>query len=108
MCFYPLVPLIWMINPVRCRVIVVGLIAMGCLITTLLVSVVTSGMAYVQDNTYLYYWFPTQAPVIITGLVFYSLCWSRLFGVNRRQAAGTLCRRLSAFFVASILPRGWI
>jgi len=35
------------------------------------VSKAFTGSFYVQNGSYLYYWFPTQAPVILFGLIFY-------------------------------------
>jgi peptidoglycan/LPS O-acetylase OafA/YrhL len=85
MCFYILVPLIWSIQPVRRRVLVLSISAIGFLATTLFISAISSGTLYVPNNTYLYYWFPTQAPVIIIGLVFYCLRGGRFLEMEKRR-----------------------
>lgn len=78
MFFYLLVPFIWRVTPVRRRVGVLalaGALGLGC---TFAVSQLTTGSTFVINNSYLYYWFPTQAPVIAIGLIFYFLRGSDL------------------------------
>jgi peptidoglycan/LPS O-acetylase OafA/YrhL len=78
MFFYTLVPFCWMVVPIRRRVRVLCLSAIGFLIVTEFVSKVLTGSFFIGDNTYLYYWFPAQAPVLTIGLVFYFLYKSQL------------------------------
>ena len=71
MFFYALVPLIWMLGSARRRIGLLAASAVVCLLITMLVARILTGSAYVEDDTYLYYWFPTQAPALIVGLIFY-------------------------------------
>jgi peptidoglycan/LPS O-acetylase OafA/YrhL len=71
MCFYVLVPFIWLLSPVRDRIIWLPGSAILFLTVTAAVSRMVTGSFYVFDDTYFYYWFPTQAPVMIVGLIFY-------------------------------------
>jgi len=73
MCFYVLVPFIWLLSPVRDRIIWLAVSAILFLTVTAAVSKMVTGSFYVFDDTYFYYWFPTQAPVMIVGLIFYFL-----------------------------------
>jgi peptidoglycan/LPS O-acetylase OafA/YrhL len=73
MCFYVLVPFIWLLSPVRDRIIWLAASAILFLTMTAAVSRMVTGSFYVFDDTYFYYWFPTQAPVMIIGLIFYFL-----------------------------------
>jgi peptidoglycan/LPS O-acetylase OafA/YrhL len=71
MFFYATVPFIWLIRSVPRRVTaLVFAAAMGPLVT-LLVSLATTNSLYVTNNTFLYFWFPTEAPAIIIGLLLY-------------------------------------
>lgn len=78
MFFYALVPFIWLLTPIRRRIAILLLAVAGFLAITLLVSRASTGGYYVADNTYLYYWFPAQAPAIVFGLIFYFLYGDRL------------------------------
>ena len=78
MCFYVLVPFIWLLSPVRGRIIWLAVSAILFLTVTAAVSRMVTGSFYVFDDTYFYYWFPTQAPVMIVGLIFYFLGGLRL------------------------------
>jgi len=78
MCFYVLVPFIWLLSPVRDRIIWLAVSAILFLTVTAAVSKMVTGSFYVFDDTYFYYWFPTQAPVMIVGLIFYFLGGLRL------------------------------
>jgi len=71
MFFYALVPLIWLVVPTRRRAVYLCIGAGTCLLATFLVSKAFTGSFYVPNSSYLYYWFPSQAPVILFGLVFY-------------------------------------
>ncbi len=77
MFFYLLVPFIWAIKPGRRRAI--WLVAGGIfsLVVTTLTAYVLTGSFYVGNNGYFYYWFPTQAPVIAVGLIYYVYCGAR-------------------------------
>ena len=78
MCFYVLVPFIWLLRPVRDRIIWLAVSAILFLTVTAAVSRMVTGSFYVFDDTYFYYWFPTQAPVMIVRLIFYFLGGLRL------------------------------
>jgi peptidoglycan/LPS O-acetylase OafA/YrhL len=80
MFFYLLVPLIWLITPkkLHVRAAVLGFAAAALLCVTQLTNQAVTETWYVPDNTYLYYWFPTQAPVILIGLILYFLHGTRL------------------------------
>jgi peptidoglycan/LPS O-acetylase OafA/YrhL len=78
MFFYTLVPFVWMIVSVKRRVALLGVSAVAFLLTTEIASKLARGTFYVEDNSYLYYWFPTQAPVIVLGLIFYFLYGPKL------------------------------
>ena len=78
MCFYVLVPFIWLLRPVRDRIIWLAVSAILFLTVTAAVSRMVTGSFYGFDDTYFYYWFPTQAPVMIVGLIFYFLGGLRL------------------------------
>jgi peptidoglycan/LPS O-acetylase OafA/YrhL len=78
MFFYALVPLVWLIRPVRIRATTIVIASIVCLCSTLATSWLVTGSLYVADDTYLYYWFPTQAPVIFIGLICYFSKGSRL------------------------------
>ncbi|MGO9233720.1 MAG: acyltransferase family protein [Methylocella sp.] len=73
MCFYVLVPFIWFLSPVKARIIWLAVSAILFLTVTATVARMVTGSFYVFDDTYFYYWFPTQAPVMIAGLIFYFL-----------------------------------
>lgn len=87
MFFYLTVPLIWMITPSRPkrRAIWLCVAAVSLLMVTELVSKATTGGWYVHNNRYLYFWFPTQAPVIIAGLALYFLNGSQLKNLTDRK-----------------------
>jgi peptidoglycan/LPS O-acetylase OafA/YrhL len=71
MFFYSIVPLIWMLKPARLRLSVLGIACVaGVAVTFIVARTITSGW-YVENNSFLYYWFPTQAPVILMGLILY-------------------------------------
>lgn len=70
MFFYLLVPFIWLL-PLRRRIAGLCATAAFFLAATMIASKLSTGRFYVEDNSYLYYWFPTQAPVLVVGLVFY-------------------------------------
>jgi peptidoglycan/LPS O-acetylase OafA/YrhL len=87
MFFYLLVPFIWLIASIRLRIGVLLLSAALFLLTTLVVNKACTGSFYVVNNSYLYYWFPTQAPTIFIGLLFYFLNGDRLSKPVGRGAA---------------------
>jgi len=78
MFFYALVPFCWLLLPIRRRIKLLGVGAIAFLAITELVCKMSTGSYYVADNSYFYYWFPTEAPVLILGLMFYFLYGSRL------------------------------
>lgn len=55
------------------------------LAVTAAVNKMVAGSFYVEDNTYFYYWFPTQAPVFIVGLVFYFIGGVRSQGSENKN-----------------------
>lgn len=85
MFFYLLVPLVWLVRPMSRRIALLVASILVCLGSTLLLSRLITGSLYVKDNSYLYYWFPAQAPVIVLGLLFYIFCGSRLQCLHRRK-----------------------
>jgi peptidoglycan/LPS O-acetylase OafA/YrhL len=96
MFFYTLVPFVWMIKPIRTRMLLIGIAGVACLSITLVVNKVLTGGFYVQDRRFLYYWFPSQAPVIIIGLIFYFLIGPRFkLSQNARSSA--------AYFIGFVL-----
>ena len=98
MCFYVLVPFIWLLRPVRDRIIWLAVSAILFLTVTAAVSRMVTGSFYVFDDTYFYYWFPTQAPVMIVGLIFYFLGGLRLL---RSKNATHIALWFNLFFVGS-------
>jgi peptidoglycan/LPS O-acetylase OafA/YrhL len=86
--FYALVPFVWLIVPVRRRIIWLSISALGFLMATILVRKLSNGTFYVENDSYLYYWFPTQAPVIIFGLIFYFFHGSKLQDRQSSKVAG--------------------
>lgn len=77
MFFYLLVPLIWMVSRKhRAWVLSAGVFA--GLATTFVVAKIATGAFFVEDASFLYYWFPTQAPVFALGLIFYMYGCHRL------------------------------
>lgn len=88
MFFYVLVPFIWALHPVRFRIACLGISAIALLALTLVVSKLTTGSVVVPDDSYLYYWFPTQAPVLIIGLIFYLSYASKLHKFRSAKAVG--------------------
>ena len=90
MFFYALVPLIWLVVPIRRRVVYLCIGACACLLTTFLVSKAQSGSLYVQNSSFLYYWFPSQAPTILFGLIFYFNYGAKL-GKPLKQRTATSC-----------------
>jgi peptidoglycan/LPS O-acetylase OafA/YrhL len=90
MFFYALVPFIWLLTPVRRRIMALASGAVAFLMATVLVSKLATGSYYVVDDTYFYYWFPTQAPVIILGLIFYFLYGAKLRN-SRSPRVATAC-----------------
>ncbi len=104
MFFYTLVPFVWMIVPVRRRVVFLGLSAVAFLAVTTLVSKLSTGSFYVVNNSYLYFWFPAQAPVIILGLIFYFLHGPKLYAPRTYGAAAIslggflLCLPVALYF----------
>lgn len=83
MFFYLLVPLIWLAESrwMRVSILIAGSVA--GLTVTLLTSRLLTGSTYVTNDTYLYYWFPSQAPVIAIGLILYCLAGKRLWTESR-------------------------
>lgn len=86
MFFYGLVPFIWLILPIRRRIAVLLFSIAGLLTITLLVSKAFTQTYYVEDNSYLYYWFPAEAPTIIFGLIFFFLYGKKLGNPISRSA----------------------
>ena len=104
MFFYLLVPFIWMVAPARRRIGVLALAGVFCVASTFAVSQLTTGSTYVINNSYLYYWFPTQAPVIAIGLIFYFLRGSDL-----HRSTGKLHSVLAFAGFLLLLPVGlWL
>ena len=88
MFFYLLVPFIWMVKPVRARLIFLALLAIAGVATTLIVTKATIGTYdFGPSNVFLYQWFPTQLPVFALGLSFYFLRGTRLREVHDTKAA---------------------
>ena len=75
MFFYLLVPFIWLITPrkLHVRAAILGLASVALLCITQLANKAVTGTWYVPNDTYFYYWFPTEAPVILIGLILYFL-----------------------------------
>lgn len=87
MFFYLLVPFVWLIAPVMRRIAVLGIGAAAFLIATVVVCKLSTGSYDVVDNGYFYYWFPTQAPVLVIGLIFYFARGRRLQSAQSAVAA---------------------
>ena len=87
MFFYLLVPLIWLLTAIspRARAVVLGLASIAFLGITQLTCHAVTGSWYAPDNKYFYYWFPTQAPVILIGLILYFLHGTRLRNPQEQQ-----------------------
>ncbi len=100
MFFYALVPFIWLVVPTRRRVSYLCIGACACLLTTFLVSRALTGSFYVQNNSYLYYWFPSQAPTLLFGLIFYFNYGAKL-GKPLKQRTAVSC--FAVFFVLLVL-----
>jgi peptidoglycan/LPS O-acetylase OafA/YrhL len=96
--FYVLVPFIWLIIPVQRRLVVLGIGAIACLTVSLLASRLWTGSYYVEDDSYLYFWFPAQAPVIIIGLIYHSMQ-----GSHDRQAAPSAALCFAGFLLCFAL-----
>lgn len=79
MFFYLLVPLIWLVRAGWVRTAVLGAMGAAGIAVTLMTCQFWTGSAYVPNDTYLYYWFPAQAPVIVVGLILYSVARERLW-----------------------------
>jgi peptidoglycan/LPS O-acetylase OafA/YrhL len=94
MSFYLLVPFIWIVKPVRPRVVLLAASAIASIAITLFASRVSAGSFYVENNSFLYFWFPTQAPVIILGLIFYLFKGTAV--PTRRSALSTIVFLLCA------------
>ncbi len=96
MCFYVLVPFIWFLSPLKARISWLAVSAILFLTVTAAVARMMTGRFYVFDDTYFYYWFPTQAPVMIVGLIFYFLGGLKL----QRSKNTTHIARWFALFLA--------
>lgn len=70
MFFYLLVPLIWMVSP-KWRVWLLFAGVFAGIGATLLAAQISTGTFDVDNNSFLYCWFPTQAPVFALGLLFF-------------------------------------
>lgn len=77
MFFYLLVPFIWAIKPGWLRAISLAAGGVFLLAVTTVAAYVLTGSFYVGIDSYFYYWFPTQAPVIAIGLIYYICCGAR-------------------------------
>jgi peptidoglycan/LPS O-acetylase OafA/YrhL len=89
MFFYLLVPLIWSVAPVKRRIILLAVGAIASLLVTILAVKLTTGSYFVPESSFFYFWFPSQAPVIAIGLIFYFL-----YGPILRQPRSTNSARL--------------
>lgn len=100
MFFYLLVPFIWLL-PFRRRIAGLCAAAVIFLAATLIASKMSTGDFRVHDNSYLYYWFPTQAPVLVIGLLFYFL---HGLGMTTRQRPSVailyFCGFVTSLFIA--------
>jgi len=101
MFFYLLVPFLWVVSPGRRRIAVLAAGGLLCLTGTFVVSWLATGSSYVVNNSYLYYWFPTQAPVLAIGLIFYFLRGSDL-----HQSPGRLSVLAASAGFLVFLPAG--
>jgi peptidoglycan/LPS O-acetylase OafA/YrhL len=79
MFFYLLVPLIWMVSSKRRTWLLLAGVFAG-IGATLLVAQISTGSFFVDNNSFLYCWFPTQAPVFALGLLFFMHCGHKLGG----------------------------
>ncbi len=102
MFFYILVPFIWLLTPLRRRILVLSGSAIGFLLITLLAGKLTTGTSYVENNTYLYYWLPAQAPVLILGLIFYVLHRSKIHPPQTPQLTAVCLAAALAFALLAI------
>lgn len=102
MFFYILVPIIWIIVPIRRRILLLCIAAGVLLSATYFVSEVWNGNFYIVNNTYLYYWFPSQAPAIIFGLIFYFLYGAKLGKPLTRMAAVLFFSGFCASFLLAL------
>lgn len=98
MFFYLLVPTLWLLGK---RLRWVALIVGGLLglLATLAVAYFTTGTFFVGDVTFLYYWFPTEAPVFCLGIAFYfmgGMQWADRVGSSVRA----LLLGTAAFLIA--------
>ena len=71
MTFYLLVPMIWSICAGGKRIAFFAFMIPVALFLTAGGSLLVEGTARVKNDTFFYYWFPTQFPVFVGGLVFY-------------------------------------
>ena len=72
MFFYLLIPPLYLIKNKHHRMAWLTLLGALLLVVSALANRAASGSFYVPDNSYFYYWFPTQAPVLILGLLFFA------------------------------------
>jgi len=107
MFFYLLVPVCWLLVPVRHRVRALGLVALTFLTVTELVSKLSTGGYFVGNNTYLYYWFPTEAPVLIIGLVFYFFYKSELHSQSSSKYSVIWLCGFLGLFLAGVYLGTW-
>ena len=91
--FYFLVPLIWLIPKGLVRALVLGIAIVPIISLSLLISILSVGTSYIENNSFLYLWFPTQYPVLAIGLIYFIVV------INpQRQVSTSRTSRL--FFVA--------
>ncbi|MBS0471913.1 MAG: acyltransferase [Proteobacteria bacterium] len=103
MFFYALVPLIWLVKPTRTRIGFLVLFGAAGLATTAVVSRLTTGSYdFGAGEPFLYYWFPTQAPVFAIGLIFYFLHGPKLKS-GGNTGGGLLWLSLFVVFLATFL-----
>ncbi|HEY5380164.1 MAG TPA: acyltransferase [Pseudolabrys sp.] len=69
--FYFLVPLIWLITKGQVRALVLGLTIVPMISFSLLMSIFSAGTSYIENNSFLYLWFPAQYPVLAVGLIYF-------------------------------------
>jgi peptidoglycan/LPS O-acetylase OafA/YrhL len=107
MFFYLLVPLIWLIAPIRKRIVVLCAGGLAGLLLTVLVNRLVTGSFYVVNDSYLYFWFPAQASVIIVGLILYFACGPGLW-LSARRSNGPVYFVCSLMFFALALALGTV